>query len=102
MDDRPLQMATGCVHASLLGVDGQLKYQAVLDTSYQVDKGEFIQYSDAVFACLHLRCGALFVHCAVMQPSIMIMSFHCRRCHVRWCPPFCAMLIPIDCLCTYT
>ena len=35
---------TGC--ASLLGVDGQLKYQAVLDTCYQVHEGEFIvQYS---------------------------------------------------------
>ena len=64
-------MATGC--ARLLGVDGQLRYQAVLDTCYQVHEGEFTQYSIAVFACLHLRCGALFVHCAVMRPS--------RSCH---------------------
>ena len=40
MDDHPLQMAIG--RASLLGVDGQLKYQAVLDTCYQVHEGEFI------------------------------------------------------------
>ena len=40
MDDRPLQMAIG--RASLLGVDGQLKYQAVLNTCYQVHEDEII------------------------------------------------------------